>query len=44
MEERQCNICGEIWMDTGDDQCPFCGSDDTFIIEEDDLPRQDIDD
>lgn len=34
-EQRQCDICGEIWYDTGDATCPFCGSDETAIVEED---------
>ena len=33
-EIRRCNECGEEWPDTGDYECPFCGSDDTYIIEE----------
>ena len=28
-ERRVCNECGEFWIDTGDTECPFCGSDDT---------------
>jgi hypothetical protein len=41
MEEeiRKCNICGEEWTDNGEVICPFCGSDDTYIIDElDDEP------
>ena len=33
-EHRRCNDCGEEWTDTGDPACPFCGSDRTEIIEE----------
>ncbi len=33
-EKRRCNECGEEWLDTGAYECPFCGSDDTFIVEE----------
>lgn len=34
IEERQCNNCGETWVDSGDLTCPFCGSEDTQIIED----------
>ena len=33
-ETRKCNVCGEEWVDTGDFECPFCGSSDTFIDDE----------
>jgi len=33
-ESRKCNECGEWWIDTGDFICPFCGSNETEIIEE----------
>ena len=36
IEIRICNDCGEEWPDTGDEQCPFCGSWDTDIKDEDD--------
>ena len=32
MEIRKCNTCGEQWPDSGDYECPFCGSDNTEII------------
>ena len=39
-EYRVCNECGESWVDTGDDICPFCKSEDTegghFAGEKDD--------
>ena len=35
MSDRLCNNCGESFPDTGDDECPYCGSDDTFIIPDD---------
>jgi rubrerythrin len=38
-ESRQCNQCGESWTCTGDDECPFCGSDDTEPVEDEDLLR-----
>jgi hypothetical protein len=34
-EQRSCNECGETWNDTGACECPFCGSDDTFIVPDD---------
>lgn len=34
-EQRRCNECGETWTDTGDLECPFCGSDDTEPVEDD---------
>ncbi len=33
-EERACNVCGERWVDTGDQECPFCGSEDTYITDD----------
>ena len=33
-EYRKCNVCGEIWIDTGDYACPFCGSMETETEEE----------
>lgn len=36
MEERVCNVCGETWVDDGEFVCPFCGSDDTSPLNEDD--------
>ena len=33
-EKRRCNECGEEWPDSGDYECPHCGSQDTFIVEE----------
>ena len=33
-ETRRCNVCGEYWTDTGALECPFCGSDDTYIEDE----------
>ena len=41
-EQRFCNRCGEIWVDTGDDLCPFCDSDDTGIVLEDPAVRWDL--
>lgn len=35
-EVRRCNVCGNDWEDTGDQECPFCASADTFIVNEDD--------
>lgn len=36
-EQRCCNDCGSTWDDTGMSyECPYCGSDDTFIIPDDD--------
>lgn len=34
-EIRVCNECGEQWEDEGDDECPYCGWDDTYILEDD---------
>lgn len=34
-EMRQCNDCGETWIDTGDQDCPFCGSLATDVITDD---------
>lgn len=34
METRMCFMCGEIWTDTGELECPFCGSLDTSIIDD----------
>lgn len=31
-EIRKCDICGEEWVDTGDDTCPYCGSMSTEIL------------
>jgi rRNA maturation endonuclease Nob1 len=31
-EKRRCNVCGEEWTDDGDDECFYCGSDDTEIV------------
>lgn len=33
-ESRRCNNCGEEWKDTGDDICPFCGSNNTEIVDD----------
>jgi len=33
-EDRKCNDCDERWLDTGDEECPYCGSDDTEIVNE----------
>jgi len=30
-ETRICNVCGEDWDDTGEQECLFCGSADTHI-------------
>lgn len=30
-ETRVCNECEEEWTDTGDEVCPFCGSDKTEV-------------
>lgn len=30
-EIRKCGDCGEEWIDTGDEECPFCGSHNTAI-------------
>src|SRR3990172_580214 len=30
-EQRFCNECGERWNDTGEFECPFCGSGGTGI-------------
>ena len=24
--DMQCNVCGETWIATGDERCPFCES------------------
>lgn len=32
-EKRKCNNCGEEWTDTGDEGCPFCGDENTYIID-----------
>lgn len=32
--DRLCNDCGQTFPDTGDDECPNCGSNDTFCIDE----------
>ena len=29
-EQRKCESCGYVWTDTGDLECPECGSDDTY--------------
>lgn len=29
VNSRKCNECGETWVDTGTDECPYCGSEDT---------------
>lgn len=29
--DRLCNDCGQTFPDDGDDQCPHCGSTDTFV-------------
>lgn len=31
IEYRECNHCGERWVDNGDDECIFCSSSDTFV-------------
>jgi RNA polymerase subunit RPABC4/transcription elongation factor Spt4 len=36
METRVCNNCDEEWVDTGDEVCPFCGSENTEILPEED--------
>jgi len=33
-ETRKCQECGEAYTDTGDNECPFCGSTHTEIEEE----------
>jgi len=33
VEIRKCYTCGESWQDTGEYECPFCGSDDTVVVE-----------
>ena len=35
-EERKCNVCGETWVDTGNEECPFCGSENTEIDDSED--------
>ena len=35
LEKRQCGVCGETWIDTGEPDCPFCGSAETNPVEED---------
>jgi Zn finger protein HypA/HybF involved in hydrogenase expression len=44
MDERECNDCGETWTDTGDPDCPFCGSDNTEIVSDDDEDESEEDD
>lgn len=34
-EIRKCNGCGHRWEDTGNWECPRCGSEDTEIMRED---------
>lgn len=43
-EERVCNECGEIWTDGGEEKCPYCGSEDIAIFNEDDEGESDEDD
>ena len=31
---RRCNVCGEEWPDTGDQECPFCDSADTYVVDD----------
>ena len=40
-ERRFCNVCGEEWTDTGDEECPFCGSDNTEIMDDEDEDEPD---
>ena len=39
VEEFQCNDCGERWIHGGDNQCPFCGSNNTGPFEETDVSK-----
>ena len=39
-EERQCNECGETWPDPGYPECPFCNSENTRILEDDDDEKE----
>jgi len=32
---RVCLDCGEYWVDTGDDECPYCESHNTYVETED---------
>ena len=34
-EQFQCNDCGERWIWTGANRCPFCGSKNTEPVEND---------
>lgn len=34
-EIRRCNECGEEWNEGGDPDCPFCGSTDTYLLDDD---------
>jgi RNA polymerase subunit RPABC4/transcription elongation factor Spt4 len=29
LQRRQCNVCGEYWIDCGNTVCPFCHSENT---------------
>ncbi len=35
-EKRRCNECGEswVWVEGDDLECPYCGSDDTYVEED----------
>ena len=34
-EEWQCDICGEVFVLTGEHECPFCGSTEMSEYDED---------
>ena len=42
-EEKSCNECGEQWIDTGDDQCPFCGSSNIEPVDDEEDTNDDPD-
>lgn len=41
LERRQCNVCGEYWLDTGAAYCPFCHSEDTQPMTDDEVEADD---
>ena len=42
-EEKSCNECREQWIDTGDDQCPFCGSSNIEPVDDEEDTNDDPD-
>ena len=37
---RMCAECSRLWKDNGDPVCPFCGSENTFVVDDLRSPAQ----